>query len=440
MKQSAEIAAHMGAFEGYRDARCAGVDKPLKKDNVESMLGVIQPHRDAVEAIQPSEDFNYLKEEARTTLGPRALAKGEKHGYRNAQVTVLAPTGTIAFLMDCDTTGVEPDIALVKYKLLAGGGMLKIVNRSVPRALCAVSVTRRSSVEKIIAHVEKHDTIEDVTEDDGSIVASGLKPEHLAVFDCAFKAHRGKRSISYMAHLKMMGATQPFISGAISKTVNLPNEATVADIRNAYVRRLEDGPEVRRHLSRRLQALASRSTPRRPTKAATQRRHHDGSSQLDRVDRFALEPQLLKLRTGSHRAAQGSRQAACAAACPKRARPSPTSSTSRATKATSPSACSRTASPGELFITMAKEGSTIGGLMDSIGTLTSMALQYGVPLEAPREEVRAPTLRAERLHQEPGHPQRVAPSSTTCSAGWVASLWKAIANAPRRARRSRTCP
>src|SRR5262249_54569844 len=132
-EQSAEIADVMGPFKGYHDARCAHVEKPLAKDNVESMRGVIKLHRHAVEQIQASEEFNYLKEEARACWN-RALARGEKAGYRNAQVTVLAPTGTIAFLMDCDTTGVEPDIALVKYKLLAGGGMLKIVNRTVPQA------------------------------------------------------------------------------------------------------------------------------------------------------------------------------------------------------------------------------------------------------------------------------------------------------------------
>ncbi len=135
--------------------------------------------------------------------------------------------------MDCDTTGVEPDIALVKYKLLAGGGMLKIVNRGVPDALRRLGY-EADAVAKIIAHIEKHDTIEDV-EENGATIHSGLKAEHLPVFDCAFKPHQGKRSIGYLAHLKMMGAAQPFISGAISKTVNMPNECTVADIRDTYV-------------------------------------------------------------------------------------------------------------------------------------------------------------------------------------------------------------
>ncbi len=169
-EQSAEVAANIGAFPGYRDSRCAGVEKTVAKDNVESTLGVIKLHRDAVEAIHPSEEFGYLKTEARKCWDG-ALARGRQVGYRNAQVTVLAPTGTIAFLMDCDTTGVEPDIALVKYKLLAGGGMLKIVNRGVPDALSRLGYSK-SEVTAIIAHIEKFDTIEDV-EENGATIKSG---------------------------------------------------------------------------------------------------------------------------------------------------------------------------------------------------------------------------------------------------------------------------
>ncbi len=231
-EQSADIAGVMGPFQGYYDARCAHVSRPAARDNVAAMLGVIQQHRAAVEDIHPSTEFACLKEEARHCW-TRALNRGRESGYRNAQVTVLAPTGTIAFLMDCDTTGVEPDIALVKYKLLAGGGMFKMVNRGVPDALRRLGYAEKD-IAPILAHVEKYDTIEDV-EDDGATLCSGLKPAHLPVFDCAFKAWRGKRSISYMAHLKMMGAAQPFISGAISKTVNLPHECTVEDIKDAYV-------------------------------------------------------------------------------------------------------------------------------------------------------------------------------------------------------------
>src|SRR5436190_12757464 len=259
-EQSAELSRVMSPFKGYHDARCAHVSKPTCPDNVESMLGVVQQHRDAVEAIQPSAEFNYLKDEARKTWNS-ALERGRKNGYRNAQVTVLAPTGTIAFLMDCDTTGIEPDIALVKYKLLAGGGLLKIVNRTVPEGLHRLGYSAQESAG-IIAHIEKFDTIEDV-EDNGQTVHSGIKPEHLTTFDCAFKPYRGKRSIQYMAHLKMMAAAQPFISGAISKTVNMPADSTVADIRDAYIQAWKMGLKcvaIYRDGSKRSQPLNTRRT------------------------------------------------------------------------------------------------------------------------------------------------------------------------------------
>ncbi|MGA2662844.1 MAG: vitamin B12-dependent ribonucleotide reductase, partial [Verrucomicrobiota bacterium] len=168
-EQSAQIAAAMGPFKGYRDARCAHVSQPLGADNAGSMLGVIQQHRQALENIQPSQEFNYLKEEA-CRCWDGALERGRKAGYRNAQVTVLAPTGTIAFLMDCDTTGVEPDIALVKYKLLAGGGMLKIVNRTVPEALGRLGYDA-AQTKRIIGHIEKFDTIEDTLEGEQTLAS-----------------------------------------------------------------------------------------------------------------------------------------------------------------------------------------------------------------------------------------------------------------------------
>ncbi len=365
--QSAELAADVGPFAGYRDARCAGVAKTVTKDNVESMLGVIKLHRAAVEEIQPSAEFNYLKDEARKCWD-RALARGKEVGYRTAQVTVLAPTGTIAFLMDCDTTGVEPDIALVKYKLLAGGGMLKIVNRGVGDALRRLNYSEADN-KNILAHIEKFDTIEDVQEN-GATIKSGLKTEHLPVFDCAFKPSRGKRSIGYMAHLKMMAAAQPFISGAISKTVNMPSECTVAEIRDTYVQAWKMGLKcvaIYRDGSKRSQPLNTKKTNEGGDKTAVVTPALDS-----RINE--LEAEIARLQNESGK--------------PLRRRLSDT----------------RTAvthkfdiaghegyltvglfddhQPGELFITMAKEGSTIGGLMDSIGTLTSMALQYGVPLEA----------------------------------------------------------
>jgi ribonucleoside-diphosphate reductase alpha chain len=383
-EQSAAISENIGAFPGYRDARCAHVSKPLAKDNVESMLGVIKLHRDAVEEIQPSQEFHYLKEEARNCWN-RALERGKKSGYRNAQVTVLAPTGTIAFLMDCDTTGVEPDIALVKYKLLAGGGMLKIVNRTVPQALQRLGYSA-AQIEGIIAHIEKHDTIEDV-EENGQTIRSGLKAEHLPVFDCAFKPHKGKRSIQYMAHLKMMGAAQPFISGAISKTVNMPNESSVEDILNAYVQAWKMGLKcvaIYRDGSKRSQPLNTKKTSEGGDKAAAP----ETATLESRIKE--LETEVKKLRGESGK--------------PLRRRLSDTRAalTHKFDIAGHEGYLTvglfEDGQPGELFITMAKEGSTIGGLMDTIGTLTSMSLQYGVPLET--------------LHKKFAH-QRFEPSGFT---------------------------
>jgi hypothetical protein len=393
-EQSAEIAAQIGAFAGYRDARCAGVTKPAKKDNVDSMLGVIKLHRQAVEDIHPSAEFGYLKDEGRKCWD-RALARGKQVGYRNAQVTVLAPTGTIAFLMDCDTTGVEPDIALVKYKLLAGGGMLKIVNRTVPEGLRRLGY-RDAEITAIIAHIEKFDTIEDV-EENGATVRSGLKPGHLPVFDCAFKPFRGQRSIGYLAHLQMMAAAQPFISGAISKTVNMPNECTVAEIRNTYVEAWKMGLKcvaIYRDGSKRSQPLNTKKTNEGGAKSAA---GASGSPSLDsRLAELEAEVERLQAETGK----------------PLRRRlpETRTAVTHKFDIAGHEGYLTvglfENSEPGELFITMAKEGSTIGGLMDAIGTLTSMALQYGVPLEGPAAQVRPPTLRAQRFHQKPGDPQR----------------------------------
>ena len=371
-EQSAEIAASMDAFKGYRDARCSGVAKPAKKDNIESMLGVIKLHRDAVEQIQPSAEFNYLKEEGQRCWD-RALARGKQVGYRNAQVTVLAPTGTIAFLMDCDTTGVEPDIALVKYKLLAGGGMLKIVNRTVPEGLRRLGYSPKE-VEAIIAHVEKFDTIEDV-EEAGATVRSGLKAEHLPVFDSAFKAFRGKRSIGYLAHLKMMAAAQPFISGAISKTVNMPNECSVEEIRSTYVEAWKMGLKcvaIYRDGSKRSQPLNTKKTNEAGDKSVVTVATPNAASLDARIKELETEVKHLQVEAGK----------------PLRRRLTDTRGavTHKFDIAGHEGYLTvglfEDGQPGELFITMAKEGSTIGGLMDSIGTLTSMALQYGVPLDA----------------------------------------------------------
>ncbi len=368
-EQSAALAEISGPFAGYRDARCSGVAKPLTPDNVDAMLGVIRQHRNAVEDIHPAEKYAYLKDEARACWD-RALTRGQGVGYRNAQVTVLAPTGTIAFLMDCDTTGIEPDIALVKYKVLAGGGMLKIVNRTVPDALHSLGYNE-AEVQRIVAHVEKYDTIEDVAAEAGAegVIASGLKPEHLPVFDCAFKPFRGKRSIPYLAHLRMMGAAQPFISGAISKTVNMPQECTVADVRDAYVQAWKMGLKcvaIYRDGSKRSQPLNTKKTSDGGEKAAVPAedpaaRIKDLEVELDKLRQEVGRP--LRRRLPETRCALNHKFNIAGH------------------EGYLNVGLFENQQPGELFITMAKEGSTIGGLMDTIATLTSIALQYGVPLE-----------------------------------------------------------
>jgi ribonucleoside-diphosphate reductase alpha chain len=271
--------------------------------------------------------------------------------------------------MDCDTTGVEPDIALVKYKLLAGGGMLKIVNRGVPDALRRLGYGE-AEVKNIIAHIEKFDTIEDV-EENGKTVRSGLKPEHLPVFDCAFKPFKGKRSIHYLAHLKMMAAAQPFISGAISKTVNMPRECTVEEIRDTYVQAWKMGLKcvaIYRDGSKRSQPLSTKKSSDGSSGGAT------AEASTHAAHLKELESEVAKLRTESGKPLR------------RRLSDTRTAVTHKFDIAGHEGYMTvglfEDGQPGELFITMAKEGSTIGGLMDSIGTLTSIALQYGVPLEA----------------------------------------------------------
>jgi ribonucleoside-diphosphate reductase alpha chain len=369
-EQSARLAEAMGPFPGYYDARCSGIEQPVSTNNVESMLQVIEQHKDSVEAIQPSSRFQYLKEEAQR-VWDAALELGRSHGYRNAQVTVLAPTGTIGFLMDCDTTGIEPDIALVKYKLLAGGGMLKIVNQTVGQALENLRYGP-GQIEAIIGHIDQHDTIEDVESENGEIIRSGLNPEHLPVFDCAFKPRKGKRSLHYRGHLKMMAAAQPFLSGAISKTVNLPSSATVEEIMNTYIEGWQLG----------LKAIAiyrdgsKRSAPLNVGKTKDMGGvSNSASAEPDAGERLVdLENELAELRVQVGR--------------PVRRRMSDTrmSMTHKFDIAGHEGYITvglfDDGQPGELFIQMAKEGSTIGGLMDTVATLTSLALQYGVPLES----------------------------------------------------------
>jgi len=344
---SAEIAAATGPFPGYHNSRCAGVEKPLAPDNIKPMLEVIKRHLKACDDIDSTAPASIRT--AAVKAWESALDKGIEHGYRNAQVTVLAPTGTIGFLMDCDTTGIEPDIALVKYKLLAGGGMLKIVNQTVPAALKELGYSA-SQVEEIVGFIDKNDTVEG---------APHITEAHQAVFDCAFRPAKGVRSLHYRAHIKMMAAAQPFLSGAISKTVNMPNAATVEEIMQTYVEAWKLG----------LKAVAI---------------YRDGSKRS-----APLNVKKNKDMGGVETAVVAPAPVVVGAAKPPRRRMSDTrvSITHKFDIAghegyLTVGLFDDNKSPGELFITMAKEGSTIGGLMDTIGTLVSLSLQYGVPIEA----------------------------------------------------------
>src|SRR5438477_116782 len=387
-EQSALLAKTMEPFPGYRDARCSGVSKPVAKDNVASMLEVIDLHRAAVDEIPDVEEFAYLKKEAAHAWN-RAADLGRRYGYRNAQVTVLAPTGTISFLMDCDTTGIEPDIALVKYKLLAGGGMLKIVNQTIRPALEHLGY-EEDEIGRIIEHVDLFDTIEDVPVaavadrgicaervgvSDSGYIRSGLKPKHLPIFYCAFRAHLGQRSLHYMAHLRMMAAAQPFLSGAISKTVNMPENATVDDIMNTYVEGWRLGLKsiaIYRDGSKRSAPLNTRKTRDMGAFDGAM----DVTAEPEEVQKriLELEEEIAMLRSRLDQ--------------PIRHRMPDTriSLTHRFEIAGHEGYITvglyEDGQPGELFIKMSKEGSTIGGLMDTVGTLTSIALQYGVPLES----------------------------------------------------------
>lgn len=364
---SAELATVTGPFPSYKDARYGTVKNPPAPSNEPTMLEVISRHRDLANNLTGNADCQPIIEAARTAWD-RALTAGRNHGYRNAQVTVLAPTGTIGFLMDCDTTGIEPDIALVKYKLLAGGGMLKIVNQTVPPALKRLGYSDEQ-IAAILDHIEKWDTIEDVTdEESNTTIPSGLKHEHLPVFDCAFKAHKGTRSLHYRGHLKMMAAAQPFLSGAISKTVNLPANASVEDIMQTYIEAWQLG----------LKAVAIyRDGSKRSAPLNTKKTSDMGSSgQI--VEDFAEKIATLARENEALRTAIATRQ--------RRTLPETRSSLTHKFEIAGHEGYITVGlhpdgQPGELFVQMSKEGSTIGGLMDTVATLTSIALQYGVPLE-----------------------------------------------------------
>jgi ribonucleoside-diphosphate reductase alpha chain len=324
---SAELAELKGAFDGY-------------EENKDSMLKVISMHREHATNIPEMHCPDYLFSAAKDAWD-EAFSKGSQYGFRNAQATVLAPTGTIGFMMDCDTTGVEPDIALVKYKMLAGGGMLKIVNRTVPMALETLGYSAED-IKAICDTIDVDDTIE---------TSDKLREEHLHIFDCAFKARNGKRSIHYLAHLKMMAAVQPFISGAISKTINMPKESTAEEISSAYMEGWRLG----------LKAVAIyRDGSKRIQPVNTDDKKTDGkkAKKVEKViEARPLRKRLAETRNSiTHKFSVAGHEGYLTVGLYEDGQ------------------------PGELFITMAKEGSTVGGLMDVIGTCVSMSLQYGVPL------------------------------------------------------------
>src|SRR5690349_4529163 len=329
-RQSAAIAGALGPYEGF--AR-----------NRDPQVGVIEKHRSHAYKLDAARVPLDLLRAARQAWD-EALDACRRDGVRNSQVTVLAPTGTIAFMMDCDTTGVEPDIALVKYKKLVGGGLLKIVNNTVPRALKRLGYDSKE-IQEIVEYIDEQETIEG---------APALRSDDLPVFDCAFKPARGARSIHPLGHIRMMGAVQPFISGAISKTINVPETAAVEDIEEAYIEAWK----------LRLKAVAI---------------YRDGCKKTQPLN--TAKPTAVKA------------DALPVAMTGVAGKPEPTR---RRLPNDRQAICHKfdiaghegylhvgffeDGTPGEIFIKMAKEGSTISGLMDTIGVLTSMALQYGVPL------------------------------------------------------------
>ena len=322
---SSRIASYQGPFARY-------------EENAEPMMRVMRMHRNAAEDIHTSCPMELRK--AAREVWDECVESGRLHGYRNSQATVLAPTGTIAFMMDCDTTGIEPDIALVKYKQLAGGGMMKIVNRTVPQSLQTLGY-KQPAINRIQNYIEEHETIEG---------AEDLQTEHLPVFDCAFKPANGERSIHWRAHVGMMAAAQPFLSGAISKTVNMPSDSSVTDIENAYIEGWRQG----------LKALAiyrDGSKQSQPLATTKEGDRQQGDEDTGSDGRQPVRRRLPATRQSiTHKFSVGGHEGYVTVGV------------------------FEDGAPGELFITMAKEGSTIGGLMDAIGTLTSMGLQYGVPL------------------------------------------------------------
>ena len=323
--------------------------------NREPFLRVIGKHRDAAYRLPEDGVPQPMLENVRQ-LYDEVLELGEANGYRNAQVTVLAPTGTIAFMMDCDTTGIEPDIALIKYKKLVGEGYLKIVNQTVPAALRKLGYDA-AQVEEILAYVNEQETIEG---------APGLKPEHLSVFDCAFKPVNGERSIHYMGHVRMMGAVQPFLSGAISKTVNMPEAATAEEIETVYLEGWKQG----------LKAIAIYRDGSKRSQPLSTGKKKDGEVEHNPADAETIESLRKQLASAQVEATRPHRRRLPAERTALTHRFDIAGHEGYITVGLYPDG-----QPGEIFLKMAKEGSTISGLMDTLATSVSLALQYGVPLK-----------------------------------------------------------
>jgi ribonucleoside-diphosphate reductase alpha chain len=334
--QSARVAENMGPFPGY-------------SVNREPMLDVIRMHRDAIRGIKPDHVQSELFLGAQESWDT-ALAHGEKFGYKNAQVTVLAPTGTIGFMMDCDTTGIEPDLALVKYKKLVGGGLIKIVNNTVPEALMKLGYTPEQMSE-IVSHIDQQGKIEG---------APHLKPEHLPVFDCSLAPPNGGRSIAWTGHVRMMAAAQPFLSGAISKTINMPEESTVEDVMDAYIESWKLGLKavaIYRDNSKRSQPLSAAGQKKDEKKTEATVPAVVEALQQELFARAQREKMPAERASVTHKFSVGGHEGYITVGMYDDGR------------------------PGEIFIKMSKEGSTLSGIMDGLALTVSIGLQYGVPLK-----------------------------------------------------------
>jgi ribonucleoside-diphosphate reductase alpha chain len=328
--QSAHMAAKQGGFSGY-------------EKNKDAMIEVLKMHGRAAKSLKSAGVDQHLYQAAQS-IWDEAVEAGKTYGYRNAQATVIAPTGTISFKMDADTTGIEPDIALIKYKKLVGGGYMKIVNNTIQLALNQLGYSSKDSTE-IVDYIDQNGIVEG---------CNLLDPKHLAVFDCSFKAQNGTRAIHYMAHVKMMAAVQPFISGAISKTVNMPENATIDEISEVYIKGWQMGLKaiaIYRDNSKRLQPLVTQDES--TTKIEAERiqniiartgpvRRRLPITRDSRIHKFEVSGHEGYIIVGLY----------------------------------------EDDTPGEVFIKMSKQGSTLGGVMDTVAVLTSMSLQYGVPVSA----------------------------------------------------------